>query len=107
LNKNTIFFDGIEIISFFQEKLLLFLLQIQIRICKIGEKSSTMNNLLKLFTLVGTGLIIGSMAGQFIRTERLRIDRMLGIGQSEPEGIKKGEPEISSAHQEEHENCFI
>ena len=66
-----------------------------------------MNNLLKLFTLVGTGLIIGSMAGQFIRTERMRIDRMLGIGKSEPEGINEGEPVVSSAPQDELENCFI
>ncbi len=66
-----------------------------------------MNNLLKLFTLVGTGLIIGSMAGQFIRTDRMRINRMLGIGESGSEEMKKGEPEPSPAHQEELENCFI
>jgi len=66
-----------------------------------------MNNLLKLFTLVGTGLIIGSMAGQFIRTERLRINRMLGIGDHNTNELKHEEPEDSLAHHEELENCFI
>lgn len=66
-----------------------------------------MNNLLKLFTLVGTGLILGSMAGQLIRTDRFRINRMLGIGDEGNEVKKKDEYEALTPSQEEHENCFI
>jgi len=66
-----------------------------------------MNNLLKLFTLVGTGLILGSVAGQFIRTERFRINRMLGIGNEGNEEMKNDNTEVLPASQEEHENCFI
>jgi hypothetical protein len=76
-------------------------------ICKLVEKSSTMNNLLKLFTLVGTGLILGSMASQIIQRDRLRINRILGIGDHETREMDNEKSETIPGHHEELENCFI
>lgn len=66
-----------------------------------------MNNLFKLFTLVGTGLILGSMASKYLRVDKLGLGRILGIYANDEEGLKKKEVENSPAKQEEFENCFI
>ena len=66
-----------------------------------------MNNLLKLFTLVGTGLILGSMASQIFQRDRLRINRILGIGEDETGEMDKLESGTLPGHREELDNCFI
>jgi hypothetical protein len=66
-----------------------------------------MNNLFKLLSLVGTGLILGSMAGQFLKTEKWRLNRILGIEDDQVRGMKEEWDEATSSHHEELENCFI
>ncbi len=66
-----------------------------------------MNNLFKLLSLVGTGLILGSMAGQFLKTEKWRLNRILGIEDDQVRGTKEEGYEATSSHHEELENCFI
>jgi hypothetical protein len=64
-----------------------------------------MNKLIKIMTLVGAGLILGSVAGKFIRNDKIVFNRILG--EKEEDGTQKLKTGIISAKVEDPENIFI
>jgi len=69
-----------------------------------------MNNILKIVTLVGAGLIIGSVAGKFIRQDKIILSRILGEKENEIQEIQEnqGLKEVMTPGQNEDPvNIFI
>jgi hypothetical protein len=66
-----------------------------------------MNKFLKIFTIVGAGLIIGSVAGKFIRQDKIEHNRM--VGDKDNRGSdREGLLAIKSPDQvDDMENIFI
>ena len=66
-----------------------------------------MNNIFRLFTLLGAGVVLGSVAGRVVRMDRQSLTRLIGIDSGE---VKKPTQKNHRMHQmelEETENYFI
>ncbi len=66
-----------------------------------------MDNFLKVITIVGAGILLGSVAGKFIKTDKIRISRFHRVtekGLAETVREKMGIPERRI---DELENYFI
>lgn len=70
-------------------------------------KLSTMTNMLRLFTLVGAGVVLGSMAGRIIRTEKISLTRMIGFYMGEEKQLMDKTHMESPARTDELDNYFI
>lgn len=66
-----------------------------------------MTNILRLFTLVSAGVVLGSMAGRMVRTEKLSLTRMLGLDGDEGKKMIENGQRITQAKSDELEDYFI
>ena len=66
-----------------------------------------MNNILKIVTLVGAGLIIGSVAGKFIRQDKIILSRILGEKENKIQDNQGLKEVMTPGQNEDPVNIFI
>jgi hypothetical protein len=63
--------------------------------------------MLRIFTLLSAGVVLGSMAGIMVRPEKLSLTRMLGMGEEEGKKMIDRDHKIFQAESDELEEYFI
>jgi len=66
-----------------------------------------MNNLLKVITIVGAGILIGSVAGKFIKTDKIRLSGSINETEKGIREVDKHVTGVADTQIDELENYFI